>query len=572
MKGYNMMSIKGNSKSYIEILSTYGALAETMCGTFEFEIEDRLTYWHSDLGTWDDECQYTADGNIQYRTRLGYYDYHPTSDVRPHAVKGVENTSGRVSGDSHDLTFNDLGKVSYISSHENGSYGIVYGPDGGRWESSLYKTGSQWPDTVHRYVGDMEIVSSGPSEVCRFYYLGHGVVLRKVNNSVTPLYAFTDNLGSVTRLYTVTGTEKFRAQYDPWGVQVVNKNDVNFARGYCGHEMLDDFQLINMNGRMYDPVLGRFLSPDNYVQMPTSAQSFNRYSYCLNNPLKYIDTDGEFAWIPILAFLGGMMNVIANSNNINSSWDALKYFGVGFASGAAGAYVGGVVASAIGIGGAIGGAVSGFVGGAVSGGILGGGNAYFGDAHFWQGFGHGVIYGGIIGGIGGGIIGGVCSVAKGNNFWTGAAKQAIIKPEVNWDPDVIPEPMRGTQTFEPQWHDLPETPMPEWVQTPLNEGHQTLDNVVYECVGNGETLLNNNAFTVTPNGIVLPKNIYIPQELVENPYRIGSFGKIIDGKYIEILRIDNGTFTGFKGPNNSHFHLNGNKEHIFDINRWPWKR
>lgn len=55
-------------------------------------------------------------------------------------------------------------------------------------------------------------------------------------------------------------------------------------------------------------------------------------------------------------------------------------------------------------------------------------------------------------------------------------------------------------------------------------------------------------------------------------YRIGSFGKIIDGKYIEILRIDNGTFTGFKGPNNSHFHLNGNKEHIFDINRWPWKR
>lgn len=48
-----------------------------------------------------------------------------------------------------------------------------------------------------------------------------------------------------------------------------------------------------MNGRLYDPYIGRFLSPDNYVQLPTSAQSFNRYSYCLNNPLKYTDPSGE---------------------------------------------------------------------------------------------------------------------------------------------------------------------------------------------------------------------------------------------------------------------------------------
>lgn len=367
-------------------------------------------------------------------------------------------------------------------------------------------------------------------------------------------------------IYTEDGTEKFSSQYDPWEVQVVNRNDINFARGYCGHEMLSSFQMINMNGRMYDPVLGRFLSPDNYVQMPSSAQGFNRYSYCLNNPLKYVDPDGELWWLVVgAAVVGGIFNVVQNDGSIHGMGDFIKCFGIGAISGAAGALTGYGVCTALSFGGFLGGAISGLAGGTVSGGILGGGNAWIDGTDFWQGFGHGAIYGGIIGGIGGGIIGGVCSVVNGNNFWTGAAKQAIIKPEVNWDPDVIPEPMRGTQTFEPQWHDLPETPMPEWVQTPLNEGHQTLDNVVYECVGNGETLLNNNAFTVTPNGIVLPKNIYIPQELVENPYRIGSFGKIIDGKYIEILRIDNGTFTGFKGPNNSHFHLNGNKEHIFDI-------
>jgi hypothetical protein len=47
-----------------------------------------------------------------------------------------------------------------------------------------------------------------------------------------------------------------------------------------------------MNGRVYDPWLGRFLSPDNYVQQPWNSQSFNRYSYCFNNPLKFIDPSG----------------------------------------------------------------------------------------------------------------------------------------------------------------------------------------------------------------------------------------------------------------------------------------
>ena len=67
-----------------------------------------------------------------------------------------------------------------------------------------------------------------------------------------------------------------------------------FDRGFTGHEHLNNFDLINMNGRMYDPWLGRFLSPDPFVQAPTYSQNFNRYSYALNNPLKYTDPSGEF--------------------------------------------------------------------------------------------------------------------------------------------------------------------------------------------------------------------------------------------------------------------------------------
>lgn len=77
-------------------------------------------------------------------------------------------------------------------------------------------------------------------------------------------------------------------------------------RNDCG-EHLYAFNLINMNGRFYDPILGRMLSPDNYVQAPGFTQSFNRYSYCLNNPLKYTDPTGEFFLGTILTFVGDIL-------------------------------------------------------------------------------------------------------------------------------------------------------------------------------------------------------------------------------------------------------------------------
>ncbi|MCQ2975739.1 MAG: RHS repeat-associated core domain-containing protein [Bacteroidales bacterium] len=70
----------------------------------------------------------------------------------------------------------------------------------------------------------------------------------------------------------------------------------NIPRGYTMHEHLDEFGLINMNARLYDPYIARFLSPDPYIQDPEYSQNFNRYSYCLNNPLKYTDPSGEKWW------------------------------------------------------------------------------------------------------------------------------------------------------------------------------------------------------------------------------------------------------------------------------------
>ena len=70
------------------------------------------------------------------------------------------------------------------------------------------------------------------------------------------------------------------------------------SRGFTGHEHLPLFKFVNMNGSLYDPLVGQFLNPDNYNQDAGFTQSFNRYSYCLNNPLKYSDPSGMLMRAP----------------------------------------------------------------------------------------------------------------------------------------------------------------------------------------------------------------------------------------------------------------------------------
>lgn len=71
----------------------------------------------------------------------------------------------------------------------------------------------------------------------------------------------------------------------------------------------------------------------------------------------------------------------------------------------------------------------------------------------------------------------------------------------------------------------------------------------------------------------MPEGATIPGHFIENPNRIGSYGVIdTNGKFQEMLRIDTGTPPEQKGANNSHFHLNGGRRHIFNIKEWPWWR
>ena len=113
-------------------------------------------------------------------------------------------------------------------------------------------------------------------------------------------YFHTDHLGSIIAITDQTGAVTERRSYDAWGKRR-NLNGTSIANAFVtsdvrhaftGHEDLGEVGLIHMNGRLYDPATGRFISADPTIQFPRYMQSFNRYSYINNNPLRSTDPSG----------------------------------------------------------------------------------------------------------------------------------------------------------------------------------------------------------------------------------------------------------------------------------------
>jgi RHS repeat-associated protein len=143
---------------------------------------------------------------------------------------------------------------------------------------------------------------SKTEDITYVYAAGKMVAVNYATSSVNTLYyVHTDFQGTPVALTNQAKVVVARYQYDAWGrtrnpLTLVYESPVNtlpwFTRGYTGHEHLNQFGLINMNARLYDPALGRFLQADNLVTDPLTPLNYNRYSYCVNNPLRYTDPSG----------------------------------------------------------------------------------------------------------------------------------------------------------------------------------------------------------------------------------------------------------------------------------------
>lgn len=427
---------------------------------FEYDNLDRLkrsqvTNLTSGVAQTAITYQYDRLGNITYKSDVGTYIY----GAKPHAVASAGNKNyhydangNMTDGDGRHIDYTAFNKPWQIQK-DGKTVTFDYAPGRNRYQ----KVDSN--GTTH-YLGKVyERTVDGLKQTHKqFIYAGGSLVATHTSSTdelgeALPdktLYMHKDNLGSVDTVTDAGGQVVQRNSFDPFGsrrpgnwegdISAVNITALVTNRGFTGHEHLDDVGLIHMNGRVYDPIIGRFLSADPHVQSPYNTQSYNRYSYVQNNPLKYTDPSGYFfkklfravkkvfknkifrmvAAIVVAYFTGG---ALANSIFVSSA----------SAAAAAGTLTAASAASMWTTASIIGGAVGGFVGGM----IASGGNIKAGLIGAFTGGAAGYIGAsgsfGKIGKITGeriaahGFVGGITSKAQGGKFGQGFMSSAFAK-------------------------------------------------------------------------------------------------------------------------------------------------
>ena len=225
--------------------------------------------------------------------------------TKVHALASATTAEGVFPSASQTVTYTGFDKVSLVKQGKD-SLCYAYGYDRQR---ILMEEHFDNTLRTKRYVGNCEFVTETEGnttvEYSNTYLTGpygvFAVVQRSGNNQIH--YVLKDNLGNWTTVTDGNGLVEQQLSFDPWGNLRNPNNWANypaddffnhpmFDRGFTGHEHLSDFGLVNMNGRVYDPVVCSFLSADRYIQNPMSTQGFNRYAYCMYNPLRYVDPSG----------------------------------------------------------------------------------------------------------------------------------------------------------------------------------------------------------------------------------------------------------------------------------------
>lgn len=243
-------------------------------------------------------------GGITGKSDAGTFTYDAFE--KPYAIKSIDPTTGLSPDSTQTIGYTSFNKVESIS--ENGyEADLIYGSDDQRSRMIVkqngntiltrwYPTGSYMKETAGGVTKEYTFIGGD----------GYTAPVAAITQGGTTTYynLLRDHLGSITHVVSSSGAVVAEYSYDAWGRMRNPSTWVNYepgsepaliiaGRGFTGHEHLPWFNTINMNGRLYDPLTGMFLSPDNSIQSAEDSQNFNRYSYGLNNPLKYSDPSGQ---------------------------------------------------------------------------------------------------------------------------------------------------------------------------------------------------------------------------------------------------------------------------------------
>ena len=278
---------------------------------FEYDNLNRLTdieLYSPSLGYRDRSTTYDGKGNILSHSTAGQYGY---GTAKPYAFNELLTASPLIPAREQHISFNAMQQPDTISE---GGYTAAFSYYGDMGRATMLVTDSLGGTETRAYYdqqyNEFAKTMNNTTQTKRVLWLGGtpydapaALVKDYVESDWRLVHVLRDNLGSITHVVDTAGTVLQELSYSAWGLlrdpQTLEpygpdaQPELLLGRGYTGHEHLPWFGLVNMNARLYDPAVGRFLSPDPLVQAPDNTQNYNRYSYCLNNPLRYVDEDGR---------------------------------------------------------------------------------------------------------------------------------------------------------------------------------------------------------------------------------------------------------------------------------------
>jgi RHS repeat-associated protein len=308
-------------------------LKQNVTETFVYDPLNRLDYSQRN-GVTNLDVTLDAIGNITWKSDVGNFSYHATK--RRAVVSAGSNSYGYDA--NGNMTTRNGSTISYTSYNLPTS--IPSGANSstlsyGAWRNTVKQVAvtSGTTETTIYVAGLLEKVTKGTTTEYRHRIEATpgtvAIYVRRSTGSNFTYYLHRDHLGSPEMITNASGNSVVKLSFSAYG----ERRDVDWdgpitsshltsaanvtRHGYTDHLHLDSVKLVHMGGRVYDPVIGRFLSRDPYIDGVDSSQGANGYAYVWNNPLTRWDPTGYSG-------VGIIYRIWCNSGDCYSSIDVLE--------------------------------------------------------------------------------------------------------------------------------------------------------------------------------------------------------------------------------------------------------